>query len=160
MPKVSHWSFLACQPIMDDDVQSVWQIISNLQRSLSSIWGVMGVGSPPERQTPEGHSYRNTFTTSAVTKQQNQQQKEYLKYIFSKWFHNEPCSNEIVSGLTAHPFHFLLWYIWFVFTEKLLKVGTTHVVLGPVPESGLCWDSKYVNPELGKTLSFLFQKAK
>lgn len=32
-----HWSSLACHPIMDDDVQSAWQIISNLHRSLSSI---------------------------------------------------------------------------------------------------------------------------
>lgn len=39
---LSHWSSLACHPVMDDDVQSAWQIISNLYRSLSSISGVMG----------------------------------------------------------------------------------------------------------------------
>lgn len=27
---VSKWSSLACHPIVDDDVQSAWQIISNL----------------------------------------------------------------------------------------------------------------------------------
>lgn len=54
---VSQWSSLACHPVVDDDVQSAWQIISNLHRSLSSISGAMGAGLPPEGQLPVGNIY-------------------------------------------------------------------------------------------------------
>lgn len=45
---MSQWSSLACHAIVDDCTQSAWQIISNLQRSLSPIGGVMGAGQPSE----------------------------------------------------------------------------------------------------------------